>query len=47
MTQFVYVHTENGCIVGRNIEETDTTITVEVGGIIIENISKNIVQNLV
>lgn len=47
MTQFVAVHTESGCFVCRNIAETDTTITVEINGIIIENIPKNIVSNYV
>lgn len=47
MTKFVAVRTEYGCVVCRNIEETDTTITVEVGGSIIENIPKNIVMDYV
>lgn len=47
MTQFVAVHTEGGCVVCRNIKETDTTITVEINGIIIDNIPKNIVINYV
>lgn len=48
MTQFVAVHTEEyGCIICRNIEETDTTITVESNGIIIENIPKSIVIDIV
>lgn len=47
MTQFVVVHTEDGCIVCRNIYETDETITVEVDGIIITDIPKSIVENYV
>lgn len=47
MTQFVAIHTEEGCFVCRNIEESDTTITVEINGIIIENVPKSIVINYV
>lgn len=45
MKQFVAVHTDDGCIICKNIEETDTTITVEVGDYIIECIPKDIVTD--
>lgn len=47
MTKFVVLHTNDGCVVCNNISETNKTITIEVGGYIIEDVPKNIVTDYV